>query len=60
MFPENYLIEGFASVCFWSMRLLAAWERMAKGDRDIKVEILENTQDGFGPLCPPGEHQLSH
>ena len=53
MFPENHLIERLASVWFWSVRLLVAGERIAKGDGDIEVEILGNTQDGFGLLRLP-------
>ena len=52
-FPENHLIERLAPVWFWRVRLLATGERIAKGDRDIKVEIVGNTEDRFGFLRLP-------
>ena len=52
-FPENHLIERLAPVWFWSGRLLGAGERIAKGDGDIKVKVLGNTQDRLGLLRLP-------
>src|SRR6266702_7889289 len=52
-FPGNHLIERLAPVWFWGVRPLVAGERIAKGDRDIKVEILGNAQDGLGLLWFP-------
>src|SRR5881396_2633754 len=52
-FPEHHLIERLAPVWFWRGRLLAAGERIAEGDGDIKVQVLGNAQDRLGLLRLP-------
>src|SRR5207249_4291394 len=42
-FPENHLIERFAPVWFWRVRLLATGERITKRNRNIKMLIVGNT-----------------
>lgn len=41
-FPEHHRVERLAPAWIWSGRMLIVMERIAKGDRDIKVQVLRN------------------